>query len=60
VTSKPPPAPEPTTFSLRATELRALPGGRFEIVIELKPKAKEPQPDLRTVHHQPEAINHAS
>jgi hypothetical protein len=55
----PPPA-DATTFALRATELRALPNGRFEIVLELTPKLQQRQADQASARHRPEAPRHAS
>jgi hypothetical protein len=55
-----PPPPEATTFALRATELRALPDGRFEIVLELTPKAQRPQPDQKGSSKRSEALTRAS
>jgi hypothetical protein len=55
-----PPPPEATTFALRATELRSLPDGRFEIVLELSPKEQRPQPDQTRSSKRSEARINAS
>jgi hypothetical protein len=45
---------------LRATELRALPDGRFEIVLELTPKAAPRQRQPTNSGKSLEAVAHAS
>jgi hypothetical protein len=55
-----PPLLEPNTFRLRATELRALPDGRFQIVLELAPKGTPPQPKQSTPRQPSEASCRAS
>jgi hypothetical protein len=60
VTSHPPASAEALTFRLRATELRALPGERYEIVLELVPKSQRHQPNQTGSGQQPEAVKDAS